>query len=74
MRKTGYMPKREFIEIDINVYDVLEFIETYATESDLNEIRSLLGFDTIEDESKWKVFSEAYPHFTSTELKERLKR
>ena len=82
MRK-GEMTKYEYkeveVEISIDVIDIINYINSYATDYDLIQIREAIGIGgifgnrTLDDEYKVKAFINASKHLSSEEIEERLK-
>lgn len=65
------------LEIDIDIDDIIEFIEEHADYSDLVQIRNLVsGFGdkvvvgTLYDEQKTELLSEAFNKYNLEELQE----
>jgi hypothetical protein len=83
--RRGKMTKCDYqsidIEVTIDIDDVCEFIEDYATSSDVKSIQAALrsAYDevpspnrTLIDDMKTRLFIKAHQKYTLEELEERL--
>jgi hypothetical protein len=81
--RRGRMTKTDWAEVEVDVTidstDVIDFIEDYANESDLKEIRKSLSLTsplptgTMVDVMKIELFRKASEKYTLEELEELLK-
>jgi hypothetical protein len=82
MSRDGIMTKYETtyvdVDIEIDVEDVKDFIENYATPDDLNTLSRILGqgtsipTETLIGEMKHQLFVKAFDKYSLEELEERL--
>jgi hypothetical protein len=81
--KRGRMYKYEEVEVRIEVTDVIDFIESHATNDDLSRIaRSMRSasvpdkyknrIKTINDEEKWEIMLLAMDKFSLGQIESRL--
>lgn len=82
MRRGGGMTKTETVDVDVHVYfdiyDVLTFIDDYATTEDIKSIKERLNIDTsiptgtLIGQMKNQLFLKAFDKYSLEELEERL--